>query len=136
MGYERVSLVSPFLDRRVLEFCLALPGDMKVNHGYKRYLIRAGMRGILPEKLRFRTSKAPFAPDFHDRYNRQKSIAGEVFAQAEKHPAVQEIVDLDKLRRMLQLTMQTNRCNTPEEFAAMQAVPRGIYLIAFLQRYA
>ena len=136
VGYERVSLASPFLDRRVLEFCLALPGDMKVNHGYKRYLIRAGMRGILPDTLRFRTSKEPFSPDFHDRYNRQKSIGCAALAQAEKHPAVQEMVDLDKLRRMLQLTMQTNRCDTPEDFATMQAVPRGIYLLSFLQLYA
>jgi asparagine synthase (glutamine-hydrolysing) len=136
VGYERVSLASPFLDRRVLEFCLALPGDMKVNHGYKRYLIRAGMRGILPETLRFRTSKDVFSSDFHDRYNRQKSIACEALARAEKHPAVQEIVDLDKLKRMLQLTMQTNRCDTPNDFATMHAVPGGIYLISFLQRFS
>jgi asparagine synthase (glutamine-hydrolysing) len=135
VGYERVPLASPYLDRRLLEFCLALPGDLKVNHGYTRYLIRAGMRGILPETLRFRTSREPFSPDFHDRYNRQKSIACEALAQAEKHPAVQEIVDLVKLRRMLQLTLQTNRCDTPEYFAAMNAVPFGIYLLCFLQRY-
>jgi len=136
VGYERVSLACPYLDRRVLEFCLALPGEMKVNRGYKRYLIRAGMRGILPDSLRWRTSKEPFSPDFHDRYNRQKSQAWEALARAENHPAVQEIVDLDKLRRLLQITMQTNRCDTPEDFAAMHAVPRSIYLLAFLQRFA
>lgn len=136
VGYERVSLACPFLDRRLLEFCLALPGDLKVNQGYKRSLIRAGMKGILPEALRFRTSKEPFSPDFHDRYNRQKSRASVLLAQAEKHPAVREIVDLDRLGRMLQLTMQTNRCGTPEDFAAMHAVPQGVYLLCFLQRYA
>lgn len=136
VGYERIKLACPYLDRRVLEFCLALPGDLKVNHGYKRYLIRAGMRGILPEALRWRTSKEPFSPDYHDRYNRQKSLAWEALARAEKHPAVQEIMDLDKLRRLLHLTMQTNRCDTPEDFATMHAVPHGIYLLSFLQRYA
>ena len=136
VGYERVSPAFPFMDRRVLEFCLALPGELKVNRGYKRYLIRAGMQGILPEKLRWRTTKEPFSPDFHDRYNRQKALAWEALAQGENHPAVQEIVDLDKLRGLLQLTMQTNRCNTAEDFAAMHAVPRGIYLIAFLLHYS
>jgi hypothetical protein len=36
---------------------------------------------------------------------------------------------------MLDYRMQTNRCNTAQEFAAMHAVPRGIYLISFLRMF-
>jgi asparagine synthase (glutamine-hydrolysing) len=47
----------PFLDRRVVEFCLGLPPDMYFNHGWKRYLFRRAMEGILPPQLQWHTSK-------------------------------------------------------------------------------
>jgi asparagine synthase (glutamine-hydrolysing) len=47
----------PFLDRRVVEFCLGLPPEMYFNHGWKRYLFRRAMEGILPPALQWHTSK-------------------------------------------------------------------------------
>jgi asparagine synthase (glutamine-hydrolysing) len=133
VGYENVDLRYPFIDKRLIEFCLAAPSQFKIQNGYKRNMIRLGMKGILPDKLRFRISKNPFGPDFHDRYNRQRPEIIEMLSQIKPGDPVREIVDVDKLLSMAQYQMQTNTCRTPMEYAAMHSVPQGIYLITFLK---
>jgi asparagine synthase (glutamine-hydrolysing) len=55
-----VEVRHPFLDRRVVELCLAFPGHQKRRRGIKRYVLRTAMRGVLTEKVRCRTDKATF----------------------------------------------------------------------------
>lgn len=45
----------PFSDRRVIEFFLSLPLNMKTYSPLPKRVIRAGMEGILPEMVRSRT---------------------------------------------------------------------------------
>ncbi|MGH9544211.1 MAG: asparagine synthase (glutamine-hydrolyzing) [Terriglobales bacterium] len=48
----------PFSDRRVIEFFLSLPLEMKTYGPLPKRVIRAGMEGILPELVRSRTRYA------------------------------------------------------------------------------
>ena len=130
-----VHLSYPYHDKRMLEFCLALPGNLKVRHGYKRYTIRSGMRGLMPDELRFRTSKEPFSPDFHDRYNRQLAQARAFVNETNPHPLIKEIIDITKLKSALQHPMQTNRCSTARDFMSMHTIPFTLYLMAFLSTF-
>lgn len=50
----------PFWDKELVEFCLALPGEKKLSHGQTRWILRAGMKGELPESVRVRHGKAGF----------------------------------------------------------------------------
>jgi asparagine synthase (glutamine-hydrolysing) len=52
----------PFCDKRLLEFCLALPADQKLNLGWGRIVMRRAMEGILPPEIQWRVGKANFAP--------------------------------------------------------------------------
>ena len=52
----------PFLDRDLLGFLMAIPGEIHANDGVPRVLLREAMRGILPEKIRARTWKSDFTP--------------------------------------------------------------------------
>jgi asparagine synthase (glutamine-hydrolysing) len=54
----------PFFDRRLVEFCLALPGDQKIHHGWTRMIMRRGMEGILPEEIRWRRGKGDLSMNF------------------------------------------------------------------------
>lgn len=47
----------PFFDKRLVEFCLALPWDQKVRRGCSKFILRSAMKGILPEKVRWRAGK-------------------------------------------------------------------------------
>jgi asparagine synthase (glutamine-hydrolysing) len=48
----------PFLDRRLVEFLMAIPLAQKLRPGQTRSLLRRALRGTLPEAVRKRRSKA------------------------------------------------------------------------------
>jgi asparagine synthase (glutamine-hydrolysing) len=50
----------PFLDYRLVEFVLGLPDDYKIGGGLTKRVLRQGMRGILPERVRTRVDKLGF----------------------------------------------------------------------------
>lgn len=51
----------PFCDKRLLEFCLALPPEQKLHYGWDRIVMRRAMEGILPAEVQWRQDKANFA---------------------------------------------------------------------------
>jgi asparagine synthase (glutamine-hydrolysing) len=54
----RIEARHPFSDRRIIDFFLSLPLRMKTFAPLPKRVIRAGMKGILPEKVRCRTRVA------------------------------------------------------------------------------
>lgn len=50
----------PVLDRDLLAFMMAIPGDVQNRSGVPRGLLREAMRGVLPEAIRTRRSKGDF----------------------------------------------------------------------------
>jgi asparagine synthase (glutamine-hydrolysing) len=51
----------PFLDRDLLAFLIAIPGEVQNQNGVPRALLREAMRGVLPESVRTRRGKADFS---------------------------------------------------------------------------
>ncbi len=125
----------PYADPRLLEFCLALPGKFKVKQGYKRYALRVGARGLLPDNLRFRTCKQPFSPDYHERYNRDLPKARQFLADLPKTEFMHEIINITELKNALSTPMQTNRCSTQVDYQAMHAIPIALNILAFLSSF-
>ena len=54
----------PFFDRRLMEFCLALPADQKVRQGWTRYVLRNAMGGVLTREVQWRPGKGNLGPSF------------------------------------------------------------------------
>ncbi len=54
----------PFFDRRLMEYCLAVPASQKLMGGWTRSILRRAMAGVLPEIVQSRTSKADLYPLF------------------------------------------------------------------------
>lgn len=52
----------PFFDKRLVEFCLALPSEQKLDQGQIRLILRRAMEGILPKAIQWRASKFDFTP--------------------------------------------------------------------------
>jgi asparagine synthase (glutamine-hydrolysing) len=42
---------SPFLDHRLMEFMARVPADLKLRKGVSKYLLKSGLRGILPDAV-------------------------------------------------------------------------------------
>ena len=52
----------PFWDKDLVEFCVSLPAEEKLNHGWSRLVLRKAMEGILPREIQWRRDKLDFTP--------------------------------------------------------------------------
>jgi asparagine synthase (glutamine-hydrolysing) len=57
-----IELRHPFRDRRLMEFCLALPPEQKLHRGLTRMVMRRAMAGTVPEEIMRRGDKVDFRP--------------------------------------------------------------------------
>ncbi|MDM9379608.1 lasso peptide isopeptide bond-forming cyclase [Chlorogloeopsis sp. ULAP01] len=60
-----IELRFPFWDKRLVEFCLSVPGEQKIHQGWTRMVMRRGMAGILPQEVQWRGGKSNLAPSFN-----------------------------------------------------------------------
>ena len=120
----------PFLDRRVVDYCLSMPGEFVVREGVHRSLIRGALRGILPERIRQRTDKLPFSADYAARFREQIALARSFASQIGPRDPVRNIVNVSRL-------IQTLDGKDPlgsSRFAGFE-IPMACYLIAFLRQF-
>ncbi|NET30806.1 MAG: lasso peptide isopeptide bond-forming cyclase [Cyanothece sp. SIO1E1] len=54
----------PFMDKRLIEFCLALPTEQKLHQGWGRVVMRRALASILPEAIQWRGGKTSMTPNF------------------------------------------------------------------------
>jgi asparagine synthase (glutamine-hydrolysing) len=52
----------PFFDRRLVEFICAIPEEQRWIGPWRKAILRRAMAGLLPEDVRYRTTKANFSP--------------------------------------------------------------------------
>jgi asparagine synthase (glutamine-hydrolysing) len=69
-----LEMAFPFLDRDLIAFLMAIPGDMQSARGVHKGIFREALRGVLPPSIRARVSKADFTSEvnrgFREEYNR------------------------------------------------------------------
>jgi asparagine synthase (glutamine-hydrolysing) len=64
----------PFLDYRLVEFCISLPLNLKIKEGWTKYILRMSIDDLLPESIVWRKNKFGFeSPDriWLSKYNDQ-----------------------------------------------------------------
>jgi asparagine synthase (glutamine-hydrolysing) len=54
----------PFMDKRLIEFCLALPPQQKLHEGWTRMVLRRSMQNILPPQVQWRGGKTSYGLKF------------------------------------------------------------------------
>ena len=52
----------PFFDRRLIEFCIAVPPIEKIRNGWTRSVFRHAMTGTIPAEVQWRTTKGDLGP--------------------------------------------------------------------------
>jgi asparagine synthase (glutamine-hydrolysing) len=55
----------PFFDKRLVEFCVALPSRQKLLGGWPRSILRRGLDGLLPAQVQWRNDKGDLTGSFH-----------------------------------------------------------------------
>ena len=62
----------PFLDHRLVERTLAMPGDAFIKDGMTKHILREAMEGTLPEKIRLRKDKIGFGTPNEEWFRSEK----------------------------------------------------------------
>lgn len=87
----------PFWDRRLVEFCLAIPPEQKLYQGWPRGVMRRAMTNILPKEVQWRVGKSDLSPNFtRNLLAFEHKLLEEVIV---KNPQdIEEYVDISTLR--------------------------------------
>jgi asparagine synthase (glutamine-hydrolysing) len=81
-GEFRLETRFPFLDKRLVEFCLAIPGEQKVNQGYTRAVVRRALREYLPDAVRLRYGKGNLGWSFKGGLKSRSDLIERTFEQS------------------------------------------------------
>jgi asparagine synthase (glutamine-hydrolysing) len=121
----------PTADRRVVEFCMAVPGSQFLRNGETRSLLRRAMVGRLPDDLRLRSTYGMQGPDWTEWL---PSIRGEIGAELDRLQRSETAVrclDLPKLRRLVDAWPE--RFTLAHEKDYMLLLLRGITMGRFIR---
>ena len=73
----------PFWDKRLIEYCLSLPGEQKCFRGWNRVVMRRAMDKVLPHEVCWRREKTDFTANFLDGLSQERERLRElVFGDA------------------------------------------------------
>jgi asparagine synthase (glutamine-hydrolysing) len=103
-----IELRFPFWDKRLVEFCLALPPEQKIRRGWTRYILRNAMDGILPPEIQWRGGKSNLGPGLehglltYDRDRLEKILSQDV-------PRLKDYLDLDVVSKAYQRFLSEER---------------------------
>jgi asparagine synthase (glutamine-hydrolysing) len=87
----------PFCDRRLIEFCLALPSGQKLHKGWSRSIMRRAMEGILPPEVQWRVGKGDLSSNFKKRLlEDEKETLDQIILH--DHHAIEPYVDIPALQ--------------------------------------
>ena len=136
-AFYPINRALPYLDRRILEFCLAVPPHLKFQNGWGRYLIRKSMDGILPSQIQWRRSKGPFSPDYYDRLRTFRREVTTTLDMVDENEAAYHYLDIQRIRQTL--TQYSQRSDwTPKVYGygndiAKEMIHQGVIIIHFLR---
>jgi asparagine synthase (glutamine-hydrolysing) len=91
----------PTQDRRIFEFCFAIPIEQYLAEGQSRSLIRRAMCGRLPETTLARTTRGLQAADWHVVMGRARAQMQDALRSIETSPLARHLLDLPRLEHLL-----------------------------------
>jgi asparagine synthase (glutamine-hydrolysing) len=77
-----IHLSHPFLDPRLITFCLGLPTALRENPHLAKPVLQEAMKGILPEPIRTRRYKANFNEVYGKGLNRHLPQLGQLILES------------------------------------------------------
>jgi len=124
----------PTADKRVYEFCAAIPPEQFVVGGRGRSLIRRAMRGRLPATVLDSREKGTQAADWYESLSAiQPQLSTELKALA-KSPGARRLLDLERLRSAVDHWPQTAREAFEQAGLYEATLPRAISVGYFIRR--
>ena len=87
----------PFFDRRLMEFCLAIPYHFKMKEGWTRVIFRKAMEQILPSSIQWRVGKGNLGAGVRLGYLNDQLLIEDAVMNGSKN--IGSFVDRKKLKK-------------------------------------
>jgi len=116
----------PFFDRRLVEFCLALPGDQKLHRGWDRTVMRRAMEGRLPEEIQWRREKQNLTSNFNIRLLDNRPLLDRIVHGDQE--LVNRYIDVAALREAYARYLADPTRKTRDSFAVFWAATIALWL--------
>lgn len=124
----------PTADKRIVEFCLGIPSDQFFRDGMDRLLVRRGLRGIVPDEVLWNTCRGRQAADWFQRLSRIRGEIWEELERLERSEIARRILDLDRMRSLVQSWPSPEQASTREgTIQYMLVLERGIAMGRFIR---
>lgn len=123
----QLELRYPFWDKRLVEFCVSLPEEQKMQHGWTRLIIRRAMAGILPPLIQWRCSKGNLGTAFDHTLCKYESplIREALFNPPNKIP---DFIDIVAMRKTFAQFADGQISNSDNTMLIWQAVNLSLWL--------
>jgi asparagine synthase (glutamine-hydrolysing) len=131
-GYD-LEVRDPTMDKRLMEFCLAIPIEQYRRNGQDRWLIRRAMEGLLPDQVRLNTRRGLQAADLGHRFLATLPEVQTMMARLEQSELAREVLDLPKMNHVLQALQKKVNVTTTDQCVTILA--RGMMAGMFLLRF-
>jgi asparagine synthase (glutamine-hydrolysing) len=124
----------PTADKRVFEFCAAIPAEQFVVGGRGRSLVRRAMRGRLPDATLDRRERGTQAADWYERLSEIRGELAEEIARQEQSAVARRLIDLEMLRGAVEDWPKTAEEAMEKSGVYQSAIPRGVAVGYFIRR--
>lgn len=117
----------PFMDKRLVEFCLALPAEQKLSQGWTRNILRRSLVRILPEQVRLRNNKANLEDNFVYtllKYERER-VDNLILTDSD---IIEKYLDLNMVRAAYQRLTSSKKYDSKDIMTVWKAVNLAMWL--------
>jgi asparagine synthase (glutamine-hydrolysing) len=114
-----------FADRRLVEFCLALPPQQKLREGWIRLIVRRALSDVLPAKVAWRGGKTVNSPAVTAAFGAVKTALLDEIIMKEAGP-LESYVNVTALRELYQRYLARNDLH--DEILIWQAATLALWL--------
>jgi asparagine synthase (glutamine-hydrolysing) len=128
-----IDIRTPAFDRRIVEFCIGIPQEQFLNRGRSRWLIRRAMKGRLPESVLNKTKTGVQAADWYPRLTRERNSIMEELKRFAANAAVASIVDLQRLRGLVENWPDHEPAEYSLEKKQLLALPEALGAAYFIE---
>ncbi|MFZ1741845.1 MAG: hypothetical protein WAT93_03270 [Pontixanthobacter sp.] len=118
--------------RPLIEFCLGMPTEQFASGGQERRLARRMAIGRMPEEQRLNRDYGQHNIDWITRIGRDRAAMINACQTMRGHPVLSEILDLDRIIRLLTDWPDQQTFDLDREWPRMFAIPQAILVAQFV----
>jgi len=128
-----VELRDPTADKRLIEFCLAIPHSQHLHQGEERALVRRAMERVLPPAVRLKRKRGTQAPDWLQRMTPARGAFLKEIDCLKRSPTARECLDLPRMQSLVENWPAANTRTKQVTTDYLLLLDRGINVGRFIR---